>query len=70
MDPYWDDDPICAKCFPRRRGDGPVTGTGAAAFDMFPPQARGWTLEGVVYRAQVLVSPAGAGMDPVSDWVD
>ena len=52
--------------FPRTRGDGPGSYSVTFARTRFPPHARGWT----VYRAHVDcvygVSPARAGMDPVT----
>ena len=50
--------------FPRRRGDGPRTGAPVSRPFSFPPQARGWTVEGEGPTDLVRVSPAGAGMDP------
>ena len=50
--------------FPRRRGDGPRVRSGTHRRDVFPPQARGWTLEEEHDLGRDAVSPAGAGMDP------
>ncbi len=50
--------------FPRRRGDGPSRSRSASSRRPFPPQARGWTAASRRGRPVVLVSPAGAGMDP------
>ena len=50
--------------FPRRRGDGPVSAFAIGRFNMFPPQARGWTLGFGCLDLRAAVSPAGAGMDP------
>ena len=51
-------------CFPRTRGDGPLTCRACIRVRMFPPHARGWTAaERCAARAEV-VSPARAGMDP------
>ena len=50
--------------FPRRRGDGPGRWRGASASAAFPPQARGWTGLRTWTIWMILVSPAGAGMDP------
>ncbi len=49
--------------FPRRRGDGPQPVQGQVRWDLFPPQARGWTVESVWGSHAASVSPAGAGMD-------
>ena len=51
--------------FPRRRGDGPPRLPAYEPPVMFPPQARGWTFQAVAGDARPLVSPAGAGMDPL-----
>ena len=56
--------------FPRTRGDGPVLGNrgSLAAPSGFPPHARGWTLQFVQPTCcpGERVSPARAGMDPIS----
>ena len=54
------------RSFPRRRGDAPEALTTAASGKMFPPQARGCTGRFPYEVAAHLVSPAGAGMHPVS----
>ena len=53
------------KSFPRRRGDGPLPSRPASRRIRFPPQARGWTPESTAPIQSILVSPAGAGMDPL-----
>ena len=50
--------------FPRRRGDGPSQTSAKASSAVFPPQARGWTLDTYLPLCLTFVSPAGAGMDP------
>ena len=54
----------CESCFPRRRGDGPLTMWVGRSRCWFPPQARGWTVGGGQTNITIPVSPAGAGMDP------
>ena len=49
--------------FPRRRGDGPAPAAARWSRAEFPPQARGWTGNGVLVGLVGGVSPAGAGMD-------
>ena len=49
--------------FPRRRGDGPRSGSTSSRRRGFPPQARGWTSKRVACPRPGRVSPAGAGMD-------
>ncbi len=51
---------------PRRRGDGPPTGTESKPTHGCSPQARGWTGDLFVYLAPHRVFPAGAGMDRAS----
>ena len=51
------------RCFPRERGDGPVSGKAGEAVDPFPPRARGWTLAPECPQWTPSVSPASAGMD-------
>ena len=58
--------PVSAPCFPRRRGDGPKTSVMESVSSRFPPQARGWTVQGEDVGGLRGVSPAGAGMDRVS----
>ena len=50
--------------FPRMRGDGPIKGAKGIGPKMFPPHARGWTLENPFGVRPAAVSPACAGMDP------
>ena len=54
---------LSARCFPRRRGDGPSESLPAFAAISFPPQARGWTSKASRNPPAASVSPAGAGMD-------
>ena len=49
--------------FPRRRGDGPEIVWSYSGGGVFPPQARGWTPYDLGVFRQLMVSPAGAGMD-------
>ena len=51
------------RCFPRRRGDGPVNLATIRGSGAFPPQARGWTARSCRTARTTRVSPAGAGMD-------
>ena len=63
MDPCQSDAALPLRCFPRRRGDGPLHCFWTSRLPSFPPQARGWTRRGQnLYRSSA-VSPAGAGMD-------
>ena len=52
--------------FPRTRGDGPVTPRRTAEQRMFPPHARGWTFPSASHPYRERVSPARAGMDPLT----
>ena len=54
--------------FPRRRGDGPEILDAADGSELFPPQARGWTLPCAGREKGRQVSPAGAGMDRCGGW--
>ncbi len=49
---------------PRKRGDGPVSGSLVDAYLKAPPQTRGWTCGCLVWRSKPRGSPANAGMDP------
>ena len=51
------------RCFPRRRGDGPTICLLLFFVQVFPPQARGWTVDEEIPPGPRHVSPAGAGMD-------
>ena len=51
-------------CFPRTRGDGPVSASSSSAGGTFPPHSRGWTHPAVIDLSLRGVSPALAGMDP------
>ena len=64
MDPGQSRNPRRSRCFPRTRGDGPVTGTAPEGNHPFPPHARGWTGVPTPKRSAAPVSPARAGMDP------
>ena len=52
--------------FPRTRGDGPARPQRALPTLKFPPHTRGWTITPVIRSLRCRVSPAHAGMDPVS----
>ena len=52
-------------CFPRTRGDGPMTGAIGDGDPVFPPHTRGWTRRTRPQRVVPHVSPAHAGMDPL-----
>ena len=52
------------ECFPRTRGDGPVTSPNVISRASFPPHARGWTQTVIWEEKFGDVSPARAGMDP------
>ena len=52
--------------FPRTRGDGPDAQLGWREFLQFPPHARGWTATTGCPASHVKVSPARAGMDPLT----
>src|SRR5690606_18616674 len=49
---------------PRTRGDGPVGKHALHAEPDSPPHARGWTPRRHLARAECVLSPARAGMDP------
>ena len=51
------------KCFPRTRGDGPVSSSVMATGSRFPPHTRGWTGVRFARVRPGRVSPAHAGMD-------
>ena len=55
--------PSTGRCFPRRRGDGPLLPVSDERLLGFPPQARGWTGASRRPGLDPPVSPAGAGMD-------
>ena len=63
MDPRPNPPAPSGRCFPRRRGDGPVPRSSRRPRSMFPPQARGWTGGDCFPGIGGVVSPAGAGMD-------
>ena len=52
--------------FPRTRGDGPEDYAAAGKAWAFPPHARGWTPSPIHADCPSSVSPARAGMDPVT----
>ena len=54
------------KGFPRASGDGPNTECGNGLHGWFPPRERGWSRDPTFPRFRLLVSPARAGMVPVS----
>ena len=51
------------RCFPRTRGDGPVSLPKPSSSPRFPPHTRGWTCTGRHSARSPVVSPAHAGMD-------
>ena len=55
------------ECFPRACGDGPASAVERSGGRLFPPRLRGWTPEGRAARRRDLVSPALAGMDPMTE---
>ena len=52
-----------SSCFPRTRGDGPLTVPTGAIPTQFPPHSRGWTRRASRRMNAARVSPALAGMD-------
>ena len=54
---------VLSTCFPRMRGDGPVTMARVPTPESFPPHARGWTHLRIGWCRPSPVSPACAGMD-------
>ena len=54
-------------CFPRPRGDGPLTSADRTAIELFPPPTRGWSLSPPYHCSRDNVSPAHAGMVPRLD---
>ncbi len=63
MDPA-SSSPLAARWgLPRARGDGPRAHARHAARRQAPPRTRGWTGPGLDLEAEVLGSPAHAGMD-------
>ncbi len=63
--------PVISSCastrsFPRVRGDGPLPSTCRCHACAFPPRTRGWPRCSPLDRPRDLVSPAYAGMAPLS----
>ena len=63
MDPRSTPTSWSACCFPRTRGDGPIVEAEIGTLSVFPPHARGWTLDFPSANRHRSVSPARAGMD-------
>ncbi len=66
MDPSWRQGWRTGTRLPRPRGDGPEVAGLRSRFTLSPPPTRGWTRVRRVDPVGIRVSPAHAGMDPLT----